>query len=92
MRVKELRYACDSFERLYASNKLKRMKFLTMLEDLQQKLGDLNDLASLQATLRQSAGRAGGDSAAEYARQERRLIVAADAVQIRLRDSRPFWE
>lgn len=92
--AKKLRYAIEFFSRLYDEGKLRkaRIRYLAGLEELQDHLGALNDLAVMPDALRRagvshdSAGRMAVEdgSAASHRTQ------AADAM-LAIRDAGPFW-
>jgi len=90
IRIKKLRYGAEFFASLFPSERaLKRRKnLLTILEDLQETLGELNDLAvggSLVPSL----------AALSPERMERRrekLLGKAESASGKLAKTKPFWE
>ena len=90
IRIKKLRYGAEFFGSLFASDKAqKRRKRLSgTLEDLQERLGELNDLAvhgSLLASLSVL-------SPSDIKRRRSRLLDKAEAAAARLDEAKPFWE
>ncbi|MGI0524106.1 CHAD domain-containing protein [Rhizobium giardinii] len=92
--AKKLRYAAEFFGPLYNSKKeTKRSKrFLVALEDLQDHLGSLNDLATAPAMLSQLdlSQVAGADDLFSAADKEKLLREAGQA-HASFVDSRRFW-
>lgn len=90
IRTKRFRYACDFFESLYSAPKQirQRHRFVTHLEDIQDCLGRLNDLTSLNH-LTSKAGDT--DYIPKRKRSYRHFIQDAAAAQDALLKERPFW-
>ncbi|KMO17562.1 CYTH and CHAD domain-containing protein [Methylobacterium platani] len=98
--AKKLRYGAEFFAALYDGRKAaKRHKvFVEALADLQDHLGDLNDIATahtLAAELARGAPEgavfAAGMATADTEARSRHLLAAADTAHEALIDVRPFW-
>lgn len=92
---KKLRYATEFFAALYDKRAERRDKFIAQLQELQEDLGELNDLATeraLEARLAALAidlpvhAEAGGDD-----KHKAGLIARSDAAYRELADIGPFW-
>ncbi|MBB4038953.1 inorganic triphosphatase YgiF [Microvirga flocculans] len=89
IRIKKLRYGTEFFAPLFSSTKArKRSKEMAgILEDLQETLGELNDLTvggSLTRFLPET-------SPERMERQRRKLLDASEAAAIALAKADPFW-
>lgn len=107
--AKKLRYASEFFGSLVEGRKAKRRykSFLKALEALQERLGDLNDIATAEEVTRglavplapaspiaQESGPAVEDEESEDEREQERvteLLAAAAEAHRALRQARPFW-
>jgi triphosphatase len=98
--AKKLRYGAEFFAGLYTGKKAnKRHKaFLSALEDLQDALGDLNDIATGHEILDELASAeagsalfAAGMTAADIEARTRKLVASAAEAHEALMDVRPFW-
>lgn len=100
--AKKLRYGAEFFAGLYTAKKaVKRYEaFLSALEDLQDGLGDLNDIATGHEILGELAGTeagagstlfAAGMTAADIEARTRKLVASAAEAHETLLDVRPFW-
>ncbi|MDO6414106.1 CHAD domain-containing protein [Sphingomonas sp. BIUV-7] len=91
--AKKLRYASEFFKPIFQRKREKRRskKFVAALEELQEQLGGLNDLATAPEVLRLLDP--GGHAAAIASDPERkaRLIEAADEAYDDLIDAKCFW-
>ena len=92
--TKKLRYASEDFARLFAAGRARRRrrKFVKALEDLQDRLGELNDLATAPEVL-ERLGIADG-AAAESLPGEHdkpKLIAAAARSHAALVEAKRFW-
>jgi triphosphatase len=87
---KKLRYASEFFRSLFTGKKAQRRgkAFLAALEDLQQQLGDLNDIAHAASVLTRLGLEA--DMTEDEEKRDKLLHQAADAHED-LADARPFW-
>jgi CHAD domain-containing protein len=92
--AKKLRYAAEFFTSLFADKREKRRlkKFIAALEELQDKLGELNDLATAPQVL----ARLGiiddpGASALLGKAKKKVLLVAAADAHDELMDANQFW-
>jgi len=87
IRVKRLRYACDSLAETFAAAAV--APYLVALEVLQDDLGELNDLA----VARRLAAELGGEAllARRLGARERRLIVRLSRDWAAFAERRPFW-
>jgi triphosphatase len=92
---KKLRYAAEFFAALYDKRAERRDEFIAQLQELQEDLGDLNDLATERAFEERLAAlaidlpvhaRAGGDDAHKAG-----LIARSDAAYRELAAIGPFW-
>jgi inorganic triphosphatase YgiF len=92
--VKKLRYALEFVARLDESGGAGRKRFMGALEELQEELGQLNDMATARQI---SAGISGeGDSPAAETHsdptpEEDRHLARSQAAFRRLRKADPFW-
>ncbi|HEX7858154.1 MAG TPA: CHAD domain-containing protein [Sphingobium sp.] len=92
--AKKLRYAIEFFSRLYDQGKLRkdRIRYLAGLEELQDHLGILNDMAIMPEALHRLG--ISSDAAEGMAQQVGRVdllrLQAADAMTA-IRDAQPFW-
>ena len=95
VRIKRLRYACEFFASLYPRRRTKM--FIRRLQQLQDTLGELNDIAVARrllgdtAALPARARRAIARMHERDARRERRLLIELDAQWKILRAADPFW-
>jgi CHAD domain-containing protein len=95
VRIKRLRYACEFFASLYAHRRTKM--FIRRLEQLQDTLGELNDIAVAHRLLGNTsalpahARRAIARIHQRGARRERRLLIELDAQWKTLKAVDPFW-
>ena len=92
---KKLRYATEFFAALYDEGAERRDKFITQLEELQDDLGELNDLATERALEERLAAlgidlpahaETGGDD-----EHKAGLVARSDAAYRELADIGPFW-
>jgi CHAD domain-containing protein len=92
---KKLRYAAEFFAALYDKRAERRDAFIAQLQELQEDLGELNDLVTerdLEARLAALAielpvhAKAGGDD-----KHKAGLIAKSDAAYRELADIGPFW-
>ena len=92
--AKKLRYASEFFEALFQRKQEKRRykRFTAALEEVQDRLGRLNDLATVPATL-EKVGIAGDpDAAALLGHDDRDALVEASAEALEeLVDAKRFW-
>lgn len=97
IRAKRLRYAAEFFADLFPARR-RRSRYLTALEEMQDTLGALNDLAVARdripgeahlndATLAFAAGRVIG----RRERDEAALLAAAVKASRRFHNAQPFW-
>jgi triphosphatase len=89
IRIKKLRYGVEFFASLFPSAKAqkRRKALLTILEDIQEMLGDLNDLAvggSLVPSLQEI-------SPEHLERQREKLLDKSEAAMKSLSKAEPFW-
>jgi inorganic triphosphatase YgiF len=89
IRIKKLRYGIEFFASLFAADKARkrRKKLSSVLEDLQELLGELNDLAvggSLALLLPETSPR-------RVEEQRRKLLDRSEAALGKLSKSDPFW-
>lgn len=95
IRIKRFRYACEFFASLYPRRRTE--SFTRHLENLQDTLGELNDIASARRLLGDATGMPSTAAAAlarilsRDARRERRLLTELDAQWKILRAADPFW-
>lgn len=100
--AKKLRYGAEFFAGLYTGKKAakRHRAFLAALEDLQDGLGDLNDIATGHEILGELSGTeagagsalfAAGMTAADIEARTRKLVASAAAAHETLIDVRPFW-
>lgn len=92
--AKKLRYAAEAFESLYGRKAVRR--YLDGLRDLQEVLGELNDLATAEPLLAglglpPEAAFAAGELVGVMAAHKPRLIHKADKALERLEAADPFW-
>lgn len=88
--AKKLRYTAEFFARLYDGKRRKgRIRYLAGLEELQEHLGALNDMATLPGTLR-DLGIAADAGGMTVGRPEIHLLQAKDAMAA-IRDAERFW-
>jgi inorganic triphosphatase YgiF len=109
IQAKKLRYAAEFFETLFAGKRASKLRrsFLSALEDMQDCLGDLNDIAvhkSLTADIaldpapsKDASGQSGRAFAAGVltGREEARLnavMTSAVAAADRFAKAKPFWK
>jgi inorganic triphosphatase YgiF len=89
IRIKKLRYGTEFFGSLFTSGKAKKRRktFSSLLEELQENLGDLNDLAvggSLAMYLPQVSPK-------RLERQRKKLLDKSEASLSALSKTDPFW-
>lgn len=92
--VKKLRYAAEFFELLFAKkgDKRRRKRFFGTLEELQDQLGGLNDLATAPELLKKLGILNDPHAASLIAQQDKsHLIAAAVRAHSALVDTRQFW-
>lgn len=100
--AKKLRYGAEFFAGLYTGKKATKRHeaFLSALEDLQDGLGDLNDIATGHEILGELSGTEAGKGSALFAAgmtkadieaRTRKLVASAAAAHEALIDVRPFW-
>jgi inorganic triphosphatase YgiF len=94
IQAKKLRYAAEGFADLYPEKKVDR--FVERLKDLQDRLGELNDIATAETLtaglgLSPDAAFAAGDLAGLRAAEKPKLIAKAEKALRRLEDAKPFW-
>jgi triphosphatase len=95
VRIKRLRYACEFFASLYPRRRTRI--FIRRLQQLQDTLGELNDIAVAcrmlgnTAALPARARRAIARMHERDARRERRLLIELDAQWKILKAADPFW-
>ena len=89
IRIKKLRYGSEFFASLYPSAKAqkRRKKLSAILEDLQERLGELNDLA-VSNTLVPSMPEAAPE---RVARRRKDLLDESEAAAHTLIEAKPFW-
>ncbi|WP_052954465.1 CYTH and CHAD domain-containing protein [Microvirga vignae] len=89
IRIKKLRYGAEFFGSLFASDKAqkRRKKLLEPLEDLQELLGELNDLA-VHGSLVPSLSTLSPES---IDRRRNKLLDKAEAAAAKLDEAKPFW-
>ena len=85
--VKKLRYGLEFFRALYPDEAKRQKQFGAAVEDLQELLGQLNDIVTAQLFAPQMAAPA----RVEQAKSEEQLIAEADACLRRLRKVGPYW-
>ena len=89
IRAKELRYAADVLAPLFKAHPKRAKRFVSILKDLLDDLGDLNDIAT--------AAKLAGDYPpadellAGEARREAKLLTKACGRFAELKSARPFW-
>lgn len=91
--AKKLRYAAEFFRSLFERKKESRRAetFLSALEDLQEGLGALNDIATGEALARTLAARGIDLPATATGQDEPRLLHQAEKAYDRFVDAKPFW-
>jgi triphosphatase len=98
--AKKLRYGAEFFAGLYIDKKASKrhMAFVAALEDLQDSLGDLNDITTGHELLNElteagsgSALFAAGMTAADIEARATKLVASAAKAHEALIDVRPFW-
>lgn len=94
IQAKKLRYAAEGFAALYPEKKVER--FVARLKALQDRLGELNDIATAETLtaglhLSPDAAFAAGDLAGLRAAEKPKLIAKAGKALSRLDDAKPFW-
>lgn len=92
--AKKLRYSIEFFSRLYDEGKARkaRIRYLAGLEELQDHLGLLNDVAVMPGALHRAGVAAEGTDRmlAETGGADLARLQAADAM-LAIRDAEPFW-
>jgi inorganic triphosphatase YgiF len=92
--AKKLRYAAEFFDTLFddKAEKRRRKRFQAALQDLQEQLGTLNDMATAPGLLDRldAAGHPQAQSL-EAGEEKDALIRAAVAAHARLVEAKPFW-
>jgi len=96
--AKRLRYAAEFFASLYPPKRLK--KYVAALEDIQDTLGELNDLATADRLLADAAAgpgraldpRSGGIVAGWCAARRSAALARIEADWKRFKSVKPFWE
>lgn len=93
--AKKLRFASEFFESLFEGKNARRRhkRFLSSLENLQDKLGTLNDFAMIDSVLEQSGLKDFAQAPAQLSTSEKAqlLIDACDAYD-ELMDAKRFWK
>lgn len=91
-KAKKLRYATEFFGSLFDGKKQQRRygRYIEALEDLQNKLGALNDLASTDAILAQH-GLPIDSELFGKSRSKKKLLAAAEEAYEALADTKRFW-
>ena len=100
--AKKLRYGAEFFEGLYTGKKARKrhVEFVAALEQLQDNLGELNDIATGREVIDGLAGTeagagstlfAAGLTAADIEARSQELLVKAAEAHAALIDVRPFW-
>jgi inorganic triphosphatase YgiF len=92
--AKKLRYASEFFAALFDGKKQRRRykRFIAALEDLQDQLGALNDLATAPEVIRELGLEGAADTEALLAGGRRKpLIAAAAEAHDALADAKRFW-
>ena len=97
--AKKLRYAVAFFGEAFPKHPKRRQRFATLLRTLQDRLGELNDMAVARAVAMQAVGRRSGEVAfaaglevARLGRGEDVTLKAANAALKAFRKATPFWE
>lgn len=96
--AKKLRYATAFFTEAFPEHPKRRQRFTAALKVVQDKLGELNDLAVAQAVITRAAGKrsselafAAGLELGRASRREDDLLTAANDALKAYRRTRPFW-
>ncbi|QFU17408.1 CYTH and CHAD domain-containing protein [Microvirga thermotolerans] len=86
IRIKGLRYGIEFFSATFAGRKAERRRrvMLPVLQNLQDTLGELNDLVVAKRILAASGDR-------EAARRRKRLLSRTEVLARRLEKAKPFW-
>ena len=87
IQIKKMRYAVDFLNGLYPDSRAVEKRFATAVAELQERLGDLNDLATAQKLV----DRPLTDDWLIGSYEERRLLIAAEQAFRALLDAGPFW-
>jgi len=87
IRVKRLRYGCEYFEPCFRAS---RSAYVARLKELQDLLGELNDMAVAQQLLR-ALRDAPATLRSRILARERELLSALPAAWARFERQRPFW-
>ncbi|EZP70776.1 Ceramide glucosyltransferase [Sphingomonas paucimobilis] len=93
-KAKKLRYASEFFASLFSEGKKDRKRhadFIKALEALQDRLGALNDMASMAGLLAKHGVDAGEQAVEPAGKDKKKLIKAAAKAHDKLADARPFW-
>lgn len=96
--VKKLRYAAAFFSEAFPQHPKRRTRFTTALRELQDALGELNDLAVARSVAMRAVGRRSGEMAFAAGLEVGRLTSGEDEVIDRANDAlkayrkvKPFW-
>ncbi len=96
---KKLRYAVELFADTFPEHPKRRSAYLEALKDLQDRLGELNDLAVAGRLALDVVGRRAGGTAfaaglvvGRRSRNEPNILAEAVEAFDRFKDARPFWK
>jgi triphosphatase len=96
--AKKLRYAAAFFGEAFPKHPKRRERFVTLLRTLQDRLGELNDMAVARAVAMGAVGRRSGELAFAAGLEVGRLtgdedvtLKAANAALKAFRKAQPFW-
>jgi triphosphatase len=96
--AKKLRYAAAFFGEAFPGRPKRRSRYDAALRNLQDRLGDLNDMAVARAVAMKAVGRRSGDLAfaaglevGRLTRDEDVALAAANATLKAYRKTKPFW-
>jgi inorganic triphosphatase YgiF len=88
IRIKKLRYALEFVEQLHAHERRRQKRFASAVEDLQEALGELNDLIVARSIVSADAWPILPDQGSE---EERELLHRAEHALDRLRKIGAYW-
>ena len=88
IKIKKLRYAVEFAEALHVRESHRQLKFGNAVEDLQEALGDLNDLVVASSLVRSAAWPLVPEEPSD---DERRLLRESGHALDRLRKVGPYW-